>query len=351
MSRPPLEELARSYWAGETGGGMSALLTALTAPAAALFGVGVRLRNRAFDTGLLPTGSVEVPVISVGNLSVGGTGKTPIVRWVVERLLARELRPAVVSRGYGADELALHRRWHPGTPVVADRNRIAAATRAVAEGARVIVVDDGFQHRGLARDADIVLLSAHDPFPPRLLPRGPWREPLGALERASLVLVTGKGVAGREQAGRMEGVLARVPRHPPLGCVGIMAEGWQDLAGAAAEAPPTRESILAVASIAHPHGFVDMLREAGFGDGVELAAFSDHHPYTGSDVRNLLNRAGGRRIVTTEKDAVKLGGFDAMLEANPEPRVLALEVRPAPGVDRLLDRLLDRALAHGEAKA
>ncbi|CAN5624851.1 tetraacyldisaccharide 4'-kinase [soil metagenome] len=351
MSRPPLEELARAYWAGETGGGTSALLTTVTAPVAALFGVGVRLRNRAFDTGLLGTGSVGVPVLSVGNLSVGGTGKTPVVRWVVDRLLARGLRPAVVSRGYGADELDLHRRWHPDTPVVADRDRVAAAARAVVEGADVVVVDDGFQHRALARDADIVLVSAHDPFPPRLLPRGPWREPLGSLERASLVLVTGKGVEGQKQAGQLETILSEVPRHPPLGCVGIRAAGWQNLAGGVVDAPSSRENVLAVASVAHPSGFLDLLREAGFGERVELVAHSDHHPYSADDVRNLLIRAGDRRIVTTEKDAVKLGKFEEMLTSTPEPRVLALEIRPGPGVDRLLDRLLDRALAHGEAKS
>jgi tetraacyldisaccharide 4'-kinase len=347
-----MERSVRRYWQGEAGTVASMLLTAVTAPVASLFGGAVRLRNRAFDTGLLRSSAVPVPVISVGNLSVGGTGKTPVAGWVVDRLLARGLSPAVASRGYGEDELLLHRRWHPGVPLATHPDRVAAALEAAEGGADVVVLDDGFQHRALARDADIVLVSAHDPFPPRLLPRGPWREPLGSLQRASLVLVTGKGEEGVRLGEDLLGVLHRLPRHPPLGRVGILAAGWTTLEGEAASPPAPDEEVLVVASIARPDDLKRMLREAGFGGGpdaprLELLAFPDHHPYTEAEVGRILRQAGARRILTTEKDAVKMAAFEALRAVLPEPRVLTLRVDPGPGVERLLDRLLDRALARG----
>jgi tetraacyldisaccharide 4'-kinase len=351
-----LERGVRRYWKGDAGPLAAPLLTAVTAPLAALFGVAVRLRNRAFDTGLLRSRTVPVPVISVGNLSVGGTGKTPVAGWIVDRLVARGCTPAVVSRGYGEDEIALHRRWHPQVVLTANPDRVAAALEAVDQGADVVVLDDGFQHRALARDADIVLVSAHDPFPPRLLPRGPWREPLGSLQRASLVLVTGKGDEGVRSGEDLLMVLHDLPQHPPLGRVGILASRWTTLGGESAQPPEPGEEVLVVASIAHPQELERMLREAGLGGGPEgpslaLLAYPDHHAYSEAQVGRILERAGGRRIVTTEKDAVKLAAFAPLVEAVPAPRVLTLRVDPAPGVDRLLDRLLDRALARGGDRA
>lgn len=351
-----IERGVRRYWNGDAGLLASTIMTSVTAPMAVLFGGAVRLRNRAFDTGLLRTRTVPVPVISVGNLSVGGTGKTPVAGWVVDRLLSRGHAPAVVSRGYAEDELALHRRWHPQVPLTTHPDRVTAAREAVERGADVVVLDDGFQHRALARDADIVLVSAHDPFPPRLLPRGPWREPLGSLQRASLVLVAGKGVEGIRSGEDLLAVLHDLPQHPPLGRLGIVASGWTTLGGETAEAPETGEEVVVVASIAHPQELERMLREVGIGGGpdgpsLELLAYPDHHAYTSAQVDGILERARGRRILTTEKDAVKLVAFARLVEAVPSPRVLTLRVEPAPGVDRLLDRLLDRALARGGNRA
>jgi tetraacyldisaccharide 4'-kinase len=357
-----LEGVARRYWRGETGSLTHVLLTALSAPLAAGYGAAVRLRNQAFDTGLLRVRSASVPVISVGNLSVGGTGKTPITRWVVERLVARGRQPAVVSRGYGADELALHRRWNPEVPVIANPDRVAAAREAANSGADVVVVDDGFQHRALARDADLLLLGAGDPFPPRLLPRGPYREPLSAIGRASLVLVTGRGHDPDHDPEERATDVRRMPRHPPVGTVRLVPTGWRTLAGDAALPPASGESLLVVASVADPESVERMVAETrttGDGSGnppsrrppslgpAGLMAFPDHHAYADSDVARILSVASGRRVVTTEKDAVKLAAFASAFADVPEPRVLALDVEPGPGVERLLDRLLDRALARG----
>lgn len=350
---PGIEGLARRFWRGESAWTARIVLTAVTAPAAVLYGAVVRLRNRAFDTGLARVRSAPIPVVSVGNLSVGGTGKTPLTAWIVERLVSRGRRPVVVSRGYGEDELALHRRWNPTVPVVANPDRVAAAREAARLGGDVVVVDDGFQHRALARDADLLLLSAGDPLPARLLPRGPWREPLAELGRASLVLVTGRGAAPDDDLEAMAAEVRRIPRHPPVGTLRLIPGGWRTLSGSEATSPSPSEPLLAVASVADPGSVARLVDEArgrgneAIGD-LELLAFPDHHAYDDADLRRILSRAQGRRIVTTEKDAVKLEAFAERFSGVPEPRVLALSVAPGPGVERLVDRLLDRALARGD---
>ncbi len=341
-----LHDFVRRFWAGEAGGFAHAVIAATTAPLAALFGVGVRLRNRAYDTGLLPARSVGIPVVSVGNLSVGGSGKTPVTRWIASRLHARGVRPGIVSRGYGADELALHRRWNPELPVVADPDRVLGVAAAAEAGAQVAVLDDGFQHRRLARDADVVLVGARDPFPPRLLPRGPYREPLSALQRASAVLVTARGEGERAAGEALVAALRRLPRHPPVGLLHLVAGGWFRLDGTETAPPDPAESLLVVASVARPQGVERLVREAvGAGPGIELLSFPDHHPYTAGDLAQVGARAQTRRIVTTEKDAVKLQDLPGHLAPGaPEPLVLALAVRPAEGTERIVDRLLDRVL-------
>jgi tetraacyldisaccharide 4'-kinase len=311
----------RRWWAGEAGA-WGAVLAAATAPAAALYGWGVRLRNLAYDTGLLRSAKPPIPVISVGNLTVGGTGKTPLTAWIVDLVLEEGRRPAVVSSGYGEDELLLHARWHPGVPVIAASRRTEGVRRAAEAGADVAILDDAFQHRALRRDLDLVSLSPADPFPPRLLPRGPYREPLRALRRADLLLVTAKG-DGEERAARaLLAELGRASRLPSGQLFPLRAGAWTDLAGARVPAP--EGPVLAVTSVAQPRGFVTLLAEQGIPE-VDLLAFPDHHPYEDADVGEIRTRAGERTVVTTEKDAVKL---EAWATALPGTRVLPL--RPAP---------------------
>src|SRR5688572_14246190 len=152
--------------------GVRGPLSPMLAPFEQLYGGVIKLRNAAYDRGMFPVERVAVPVLSVGNIVAGGAGKTPVVRWLVEQLLARGRRPAILHGGYGMDEPKLHQQWHPEVTVIAERDRVAAARLAVDGGADVIVMDDGFQHRRLARDLDIVLVTA-DSDNWNLLPRGP----------------------------------------------------------------------------------------------------------------------------------------------------------------------------------
>src|SRR5579862_8723326 len=160
-------------------------------PAALVYRGGVALRGT-----LVRSHDPALPSISVGNLTVGGTGKTPIAAWIVAELTSMGARPAVVLRGYaGGDEIDVHRRLNPDIPVIGNPDRVAGVAQAKEQGADIVVLDDAFQHRRIARLSDIVLISA-DAWngEVRLLPAGPWREPLSALGRASAIVITRKAV-------------------------------------------------------------------------------------------------------------------------------------------------------------
>jgi tetraacyldisaccharide 4'-kinase len=293
---------------------------ALAAPAEWAFRCAVALRNLRHDR-LGGARAEGLRVVSVGNLALGGTGKTPLAAWAARTLAAAGWSPAVLSRGCGRDELLLHRRWNPDLPVLADPDRAAAAAAARAAGATAVVLDDGFQHRRLARDVDVVLLAAEDAFPVRLLPRGPFREPVAALARAHGVVVTRRLAA----AADAEELAARLQRlFPGLAVtrVALVPCGWQHLDGT--PAPPPEGPALAVTSVARPEAFaVQVGREIG--TPPELLAFPDHHEFTAADVKALRARAGKRTVVVTEKDAVKLLAWDATL--GPSLRVLPQALR------------------------
>jgi len=305
-------------------------MSSLGAPLSWAWGAGSALSGRR------SAGRAErvegIAVVSVGNLAVGGTGKTPMTAWITSRLLERGARPVVVVGGAGADEALLLERRLPAVRVVKERDRITAAERARASGASVVILDDGFQHRRLARDLDVVLLAAEDAFPGRLLPCGPYREPMSALGRADVVLVT-RRTATADRAGS---VAERAATHAPgrvLGVVELRARGWTDLTGRPAEAP--EGAVLAACGVARPECFRTSVARA-VGADVDLVAFGDHHHYTAADAERLKTRAKGRPIVITEKDAVKLQrlvGTDAAF------RVLGERVVWDRGEDAFLARV------------
>lgn len=325
-------------WASRAvaGGGGAAGAVARTAmiPASWLFGAAAAGHHALYDRGLRPVERVPVPVFSVGNLRVGGSGKTPFAAWLVERLLERGRRPGLLHGGYADDEPALHRLWHPDVPVFVGRERAVSARRAAEAGCDALVLDDAFQHRRLHRDADIVLLAAeHAQEKPRPLPAGPWREPLRALGRADLLVITRKtadadaAAALGDRLGREHGV--------PWAAVHLRPGPLQALArpeGATGE-------VLAVAALADPEPFFRNLE----GQGVRLAGvlrFPDHHVYSAADVVRIRAAAAGRPVATTAKDAVKLGA----LMRGDELLVLEQSVVVERGA-RELDSLLDRVLA------
>ena len=317
-------------WAGERGFGTAAL-GAAAGPAAAVFGTVVRARGRLYDSGLLPSSSATIPVISIGNLAVGGTGKTPVSAWLARELRQRGWMPAIVMRGHGEDEVLLHRRWNPDIPVIVSRRRLDGVREAGAAGRNIAVIDDGFQHRQLRRDLDLVLLSPAHPLPAKLLPRGPFREPLRALRRADCVLVTAKGPQEIGPATELVAELRQIPGAPPIELLPFRAGPWQTLERQ--PAPPPAGAPLVLCSIAQSEGF-HRLAQSASKETAELLAFPDHHTYTEGEVRRIRSQAGPRWIATTEKDSVKLAPFRELLT---EVRVLPL-VPPEGGT--LADRVL-----------
>jgi len=296
---------------------------------------GVAARNRLYDLGLLRQAKLPCPVISVGNLTVGGTGKTPTVVLLANLLREKGRRPAVLSRGYGGragapvsivsdenrvlmewgeagDEPVLIARAVPGVPVLTGAERRLTGRAAVERfNADILILDDAFQHRQLFRDLDIVLVNAALPFGNgRLLPRGPLREPKASLRRAHLIIRTG---AEGDPVEPLEEAAAGLPFfrgiHRPQGIV----EGRTGRLLPAASLQG--EKVCAFAGIGQPEIFRRSLIALG-AKVVSFRTFPDHYPYIRSDIdalRRLAAETGADRIITTEKDGVRLDYFPDFL--------------------------------------
>ena len=325
--------LASRVWEDPQGRGR-AVRRAL-APAAALYGGAAALRNRLFDSGLRRAERAPIPVVSVGNLTVGGSGKTPISAWIAARLSEMEALPAIVMRGYGDDEPLLHREMNPDIPVVTNARRIRAVREAARQGCTVAVLDDGFQHRRLARELDIVLVPADQPAE-ATLPAGPLREPFRALGRADLVLITRKRPADESDAAirRVRSVAPGTSISPVL----IAPAGLRAVTAPSGDLGPldTLEgrAVLAVCAIARPEPFLRTMRDVA--GTVEEVVRPDHNPFTSDEVNSLARRAGDRPLVMTWKDAVKVREH---LPAGVEAWILVQQVSFDDG-GRTLDRLL-----------
>ena len=296
----------RVEWLWENSGAGARLVRALLLPASALFGAAVRARNSLYDHRLLAVRTPRIPALSVGNLTVGGTGKTPVSSWLAQQLQACGAHPAIVMRGYGDDEPLVHARLAPTIPVVVDPDRFEGIARAAAAGADVAVLDDAFQHRAVERVADIVLISADVADAGRhLLPSGPYRERMTALRRATLVIVTRKA-ASLERARAVAARASRTAAGVPLAIVQLALDSVH--VGARAPAPLASlrgQRVLAIAGVGNASAFGAQLAHAGA--TVRLCAYPDHHPFTESDARSLAKSLEGDEVpICTLKDAVKL---------------------------------------------
>lgn len=338
-----LRALAEWTWYGE--GVAPAALRALLAPPSWLFGGIVRSRNARFDTGALP--AAPIPALSIGNLTVGGTGKTPVSSWFAARLRSRGANPALVLRGYGDDEWRVHELLTPDVPVRVSPDRLAALQAARAAGHDCAVLDDAFQHRRAPRVSDIVLISA-DRWTGRtdLLPAGPFREPLTGLRRASAVLVTVKAASDR-QVDAVCTVLRRVAPQLEPAVVRLVPEALYPADAAAGAAPQPLVTlagarVVALSAIADPGAFARQLRDHG-ANLVHESRFPDHHAYSPADVLAVSRVLhGADLVVCTLKDAVKLAALWPR-EATPLWYVSQTVV-----IDRgaeVLERECDRVLA------
>lgn len=265
------------------------------------------LRTLLYDAGWVKGESAQIPVVSVGNLTVGGTGKTPVAAWVARWLRDHGAHPAIVMRGYGDDEPAVHGVLNPDIDVVIGVNRVGAVDEAVQRGADIAVLDDGFQHRQLRRDVDIVLISA-DRWPEdiHLLPAGPWREPLSAVRRADLVIVTRKAALEAE-VDRVHQRLAKVAPRVPRMSVHLALDELRrvDEMERAPLMSLAGERIVAISAVGDALAFARQLE--AHASSVEAMSFRDHHGFTAADVARIVAAShGSARVVCTLKDAVKL---------------------------------------------
>lgn len=311
-------------------------------------------RNRLYDRGLLKAHSAGVPVLSVGNLTVGGTGKTPFVVWLADTLKARGVSPAVLSRGYRArgggesgadqadpasDEVAMMRSQLAEVPVVVGADRVASGVQAVQEGAGALILDDGFQHRRLRRDVDLVLVDATCPFGyDNLLPRGLLREAKEGLERASAVVVTrADQIAPGELTALRTHLSSLVPGRPIAEAVHRPVEVCSLIEGTTN--PPgwlSGRRILLVSGVGNPDAF----RKTAEGLGCEILrslVFPDHHLFTAADsswIRYQTVDTGADLVLTTEKDVAR---GEELVWAGVETAFLRVRLEVVRGQEDLLE--------------
>lgn len=302
MADTPLVE---RVWYGGDAGARAARLA--LAPLELLYRGVEAVRGALYDAGALRAHDTALPAVSVGNVSVGGTGKTPTAAWLAGRLAQLGAKPAIVLRGYGDDEPLVHRRLNPSVPVIVSADRVAGVLRAKAAGADVAVLDDAFQHRRARRTADVVLVSADGwTEHAHLLPAGPLREPLGALRRASLVIVTRKAASERDAEAVSATVRAVAPMVPQA-MVHLAPAELVSLDGT--DRQPLSEllgrRVRALTAIGDPRAFVRQLEGAGAEVRAEFRP--DHHHFSDEEITAFARSVAPEEIaVCTLKDAVKL---------------------------------------------
>ncbi len=293
----------------------------------------------AISLGLIPLTEFSIPVISVGNITLGGTGKTSLVEYLAEYIKRKlNLRVCIISRGYGAPNLTnvgdivqvvesdshgINKDWRdvgdeafllaahlPNVPIVVSNNKVKACTQAVKElAAQVIILDDGFQTSSIKKNLDIVMLSAEKPFGNKcLLPRGILREPVQNLERAQVVLMLDN--AGKQNIPLLKEYLDQYfvfsyigqARYMPTSIKGLNVDMDEELSS-------LRESkVMAVCGLGNPHSFYQTLQEAGI-TLIKTMSYPDHYPYNEDDMQMINGVAKGARadfIITSEKDALKM---------------------------------------------
>ncbi|MEB3287079.1 MAG: tetraacyldisaccharide 4'-kinase [Vampirovibrionales bacterium] len=317
-------------------------------PACWVYGLVVRIRCLAYRLGWLKATRLPVPIISVGNLTTGGTGKTPVVIALARYLLDKKKRVLVLSRGYGArnpqaynratsaeygDEAYLIQQAVPEAMVIVGKNRVENARQAISEFTPdVILLDDGYQHLKLARDIDLLLVDAVNGFGNgHLLPLGPLREPLSSLKRASSIVLT-KTIAP-EPLRQLDkcilryataGAFSLPPIHWPFEASGFFSPAVPELL--ISEAEVQNDTSILLCGIARPSSFLESL--SGLGIHIESARqfiFPDHHNYQASDIEKIWQQFPEAKILTTTKDWTKL---QRVIPAENWPKVLCLEICP-----------------------
>jgi tetraacyldisaccharide 4'-kinase len=300
----PLAEFAESVWYGD--GVMSRVARVALWPASAMYGAALAQINMMAVVGRPAPG--PIPALSIGNLTVGGTGKTPVSAWFAQRMRDAGASPAIVLRGYGEDETLVHRLLNPDVQVFAGADRVAQVQQAARAGADVAILDDAFQHRRAHRVADVVLISADRwSGEVRLLPAGPYREPLRALRRATTVIVTVKATPDDRVRAAVHAI--RAITSSAVVTVDLTPASFVAVGDRRVSEPLDAwrgRRVLAVSGIGDPRSFQSQLERLGVLS--TPMAFADHHKFDERTVLQMTDAARGLdAVVCTLKDAVKLG--------------------------------------------
>jgi tetraacyldisaccharide 4'-kinase len=352
-NRPASSFLWRELISGRRRGVVAALLRGGLRMVEAPYALAMMWRNRRYDCGRKAIEKVGVPVVSVGNITLGGTGKTPLVQWIARWFRAHQVRVCIVSRGYRAEQGGLNDEAReleqnlPDVPHLQNPDRVAAALTAIEElETQLIILDDGFQHRRIARDLDVVLIDALEPFGyDHVFPRGALREPLAGLRRAGVIILSRADVLDRSQR---EAVRDRVRRYAPNSiwaevrhaAKGLISTGGTGLAsgtlntdtpgtGRASGTSTNRANgtlstggtlqasldslrdmpVAAFCGLGNPAGFRHTIETCGY-RLADFREYPDHHCYNRADIEDLTAWAEhleAKAVLCTHKDLVKIG--------------------------------------------
>ncbi len=313
------------------------LIAAPLLPLSWLYSGAINLYLKQYQLGIKRQSRVNTPIVSVGNLVLGGTGKTSVVRWICESLLEMGVKSCVVSYGYGGtychtpsivsdgeniklsaaqagDEPVMLAKLIPGVPVVIGKRRYLAARLAETTfKPDVIILDDGFQHWQLFRDLDILVIDARSPFGNgHTLPAGPLRESIRSIKRADIAILTHIGVADNFRLSEIEKKIKSFAPHISILHASNLVDSIRYLTSEKIiEHSLDGKPLCAVSSIGTPKSFEDTLIEAGLTLKCTIR-YPDHHPYTQRDINDIISVAkvvGASEIITTEKDAVRWPGL------------------------------------------
>ena len=349
---------------GQSSGPGAALLRFFLRITAQAYSIVIRLRNLLYAKGWLKTHRANAMVFSIGNITTGGTGKTPLVIWLCKFLQQKEIQCSILTRGYKThtqirgtrderratktDEPAILKKSCPETEVIANPNRVAGAAEAVTKsGAKALIMDDGFQHRRLARDADIVAIDSTRPFGyGKMFPAGLLREPISTLKRADAVVITRCDQITDAQLTQLEEKLQQInPNlviarsfHAPV-CVKSLADKEISIEEL------KNKKIFAFCGIGNPDAFLNTAKGLG-AEPVGSKVYNDHHHYTNNDISDIYEEArylNADLVLTTQKDWTKIN-LPGLAEKDIPFAYLAIELKFPAGEDKL-KQLIENALA------
>ena len=353
------EQSYRRLISGQSTGSGASILRFLLAAGAIGYWPVVRLRNLLYSTRLLKAHHVDAAVICVGNITVGGTGKTPLVVWLCN-LVTRNSKCAILTRGYKAraqqnadfeDEIAIFAESCPETQVIVNPDRVAGAAEAIDKyAAKVLIMDDGFQHRRLARDLDIIAIDATQPFGyGRLFPSGLLREPVSSLKRADAVVITRCDQVNSDELEGLENKLLAINPNLVISR-SVHAALYAELANneKVSIEQLRGKKIFAFCGIGNPDAFLNTIRALG----AKVAGsniYDDHYHYTDGCLAEISQQAeelGADLILTTQKDWTKVASnFESQIsdsKSSPPFAYLAIEIKFLTGEEKLTALINDK---------